>query len=96
MLFDATTGTQLAITGNPVGRFFGLVNNYSLQEDYDVTARTSSNTIVIVCSSAVEILNNKLAGRRTNPIDQKSFYPSDLSMDRVPKLVGANYQFGAP
>jgi len=96
MLFDAVTGTQLAISGNPVGRFFGIVNNYSLQEEYDVATRVSSNTIVIVCSSTVKMLSNKVSGRRTNPSDQKQFYPSDLSMDRVPKLIGANYQFGAP
>jgi hypothetical protein len=96
MLFDAATGTQLSITGNPVGRFFGIVNNYSLQEEYDVASRTSSNTIVIVCSSTVEILSNKVAGRRTNPQDQKAFYASDTSMDRVPNLVGASFNFGAP
>jgi hypothetical protein len=96
MLFNAATGTQLAITGNPVGRFFGIVNNYSLQEEYDVTTRVSSNTIVIVCSSSVEILSNKVAGRRTNPQDQKGFYASDTSMDRVPNLVGASFNFGAP
>jgi hypothetical protein len=96
MLFNAATGAQLSISGNPVGRFFGIVNNYSLQEEYDVASRTSSNTIVIICSSTVEMLNNKIAGRRTNPYDEKGFFPSDLSMDRVPNLVGANFNFGAP
>jgi hypothetical protein len=96
VLFDAVTGTQLAITGNPVGRFFGIVNNYSLQEEYDVASRVSANTIVIMCSNTVEVLNNKMSGRRTNPIDQRLLYPSDSSMDRVTNLIGASFNFGAP
>jgi hypothetical protein len=96
VFFNPVTGAQLAITGNPAGRFFGIVNNYSLQEDYDVEARVSSNTISLTCSSVSELLNNKVAGRRTNPRDQKFFYPGDVSMDRVPNLVGANFNFGAP
>jgi hypothetical protein len=96
VFFNPATGQQLAITGNPAGRFFGIVNNYSLQEDFDPVAKVSSNTIVLVCSSYVEVLNNKVVGRRTNSLDQKSFYPLDVSMDRVANLVGANFNFGAP
>lgn len=96
VFFNAATGQQLAITGNPAGRFFGIVNNYSLQEDFDAVAKVSSNTIVLDCSSYVEVLNNKVVGRRTNSLDQKSFYPLDVSMDRVANLVGANFNFGAP
>ncbi len=94
--FDPTTGTALSLTGNPNGRFFGIINNYSLDEEYDVVARSSSNTIALICSSQIEILSNKETGRRTNPNSQKTFYPSDLSMDRVPSLIGANFNFGVP
>jgi hypothetical protein len=96
VLFNATTGTALAIEGNPLGRFSGFVNNYSLNEEFDNTTRTSSNTLVLTCSSNVSILENKIAGRKTNPQSQKSFYPSDLGMNRVPNLVNAVYDFGAP
>jgi hypothetical protein len=44
----------------------------------------------------VNVLENKVAGRKTNPKSQKQFYPSDRSMDRVPTLKGATYNFGAP
>jgi DNA repair exonuclease SbcCD nuclease subunit len=44
----------------------------------------------------VELLNNKTSGRRTNPGDQKEWYPTDLSMDRVPGLANSNFNFGAP
>jgi hypothetical protein len=38
---------------------------------------------------------NKIAGRKTNSRDQKTFYPTDLSMDRVTQLANSNYNFGA-
>jgi len=96
VMFNAETGAALAISGNPVGRFFGIVDNYTIEEEYDIQTRRSSNTLALVCSSVLDILNNKIAGRKTNPTSQKFFYSSDLSMDRVPNLVGANFNFGAP
>jgi hypothetical protein len=95
-MFDSVTGELLDIVGNPVGRFFGIVDNYTIDEDYDIVTRTSSNTLALVCSSTVEILNNKIAGRKTNPTSQKLFYTEDVSMDRVPNLAGALFNFGAP
>ena len=75
---------------------FGIINNYSLDEEHDVDARTSSNTISLVCASVVEILDKKIAGRKTNPKSFRAFVTDDASMDRVPSLVGANFDFGVP
>lgn len=94
--FNANTGALLTFSPNPIGRYRGFVNSYSLNEEFDNATRTSSNTLVLVCSSAVDVLNNKVAGRKTNPESQKRFYPSDVSMDRVPTLENATFDFGAP
>lgn len=96
VLLDPETNQPINIPGNPVGRFFGIVSNYSLEEDYDNSGLISTNTITLTCSSWITVLNNKLSGRRTNPVDQRSYYPGDSSMDRVPNLTGANYNFGIP
>lgn len=95
-LFNATNGNLLSISGNPLGRFQGFVNNYSLNEEYDSSTRTSTNTLVLTCSSNVSVIERKIAGRRTNPSSQKRFYPNDLSMDRVPNLVNSEFNFGGP
>lgn len=95
-LFNSNTNQLLAVSPNPLGRYRGFVNNYSLNEEYDSDARTASNTLVLVCASSVDVLQNKVAGRKTNPESQKRFYPSDLSMDRVPNLENATFDFGAP
>lgn len=95
VVFDPVTGTQLAISGNPAGRFFGIVSNYTLEEDYDLDNRVATNTISMICTSNIDFLQNKIAGRKTNPESMKKFYPTDVSFDRVPSLVGANFNFGA-
>jgi len=95
-VFDPNTGALISIAGNPAVRYRGFVNNYSLQEEYDIDTRTASNTIVLVCNSSVDVLQNKVTGRKTNPTSQKRFYSTDLSMDRVPTLENATFDFGVP
>jgi hypothetical protein len=95
-IFDSTSGQLLSIAGNPLGRFKGYVTTFTLNEDFDNTTRTSSNTIVLNCSSIIDVLQNKISGRKTNPSSQKKFYSSDVSMDRVPNLANATFNFGAP
>lgn len=81
---------------NPLGRFAGFVNNFTLQETWDPILRTSSNTILFQCASVVDLLNRKISGRRTNEESQKRFYPTDVSMDRVTTLENTTFDFGAP
>lgn len=94
-LINPSNGSLLPISGNPIGRFTGIVNNYGLEEEWDVSSRTSRNVITIISSSLIAMLNTKITGRRTNPADQKLFYPNDVSMDRVTTLINSNFQFGA-
>ena len=97
-LRDTQTGSllNLGTVNNPMGRYRGFVNNYSLTEDWDPVSRTSSNTITLVCASSVDVLERKTAGRKTNPASMKRFYPNDVSFDRVPTLENATFDFGAP
>lgn len=94
--FDPTTGQPLNIPDNPIGRFIGIINNFSLNEEYDIDTRLSSNTILMICSSLVQVLENKVNGRKTNPSSFRFYFPDDASMDRVPSLVNANFDFGIP
>jgi hypothetical protein len=94
-LFNAANGSLLtAVAGNPINRFVGYVNNISLQEEFDIDAKNSSNTLVLTCSSNVDVLENKISGRRTNSASQKRFFPDDLSMDRVASLENSYFDFG--
>jgi hypothetical protein len=94
--FNPTTGELLNIAGNPAGKFHGVINNYNISDDLEMGSSTGQITMVLSATSVVELLNNKIAGRRTNPIDEKIFFPNDKSMDRVPALAKSNLNFGAP
>jgi hypothetical protein len=94
--FNSTTGELLNIAGNPVGKFKGVISNYTITDDLDEGAPTGTFTITFVATSVIDLLNNKVTGRRTNPIDQKEFYPTDESFDRIPALTKSNFNFGAP
>lgn len=96
VLFDPSTGEKLDIPGNPLGRFKGFVNNYSIQEEYDNASKTAKNTLVLTCASSVDVLSNKTGGRKTNPSSMKKHYPDDVSFDRVPTLEKTTFNFGAP
>jgi len=92
--FDSDTRQMLNIAGNPMGKFTGQVVNYNLNEEFDNVEGVATTTIDIQCASVVETMSNKITGRRTNPIDQKKFYPSDKSFDRVLSLAKSNFNFG--
>lgn len=98
--FNAVTAQPISIPGNGgsnvIGRFVGRVMNFAIQEDYDNTASSSTVSIQFSCSSVVDLLSNKVAGRQTNDTSEKSFYPTDTSMDRVLSLANSNFNFGAP
>lgn len=95
-LFNASSGAFLsAVTGNPIIRFTGYVNNLSFEEDYDIDTKTSSNTMILSCASNVDILNNKVQGRKTNSESQRKYFPNDLSMERVSSLESSYFDFGA-
>lgn len=85
------TGLDIA---NPIRRFTGYVNNYSLTEEWDVINKQSSNTITLDIGSNVDVIQRKVAGRRTNPRSMKTYYPTDKSFDRVPALAGQALKFG--
>lgn len=78
------------------GYFFGRINNWSIQEEYDVETRTASNIILLECSNHLSVLKEKISGRKTNPNSNKRFFPNDTGMDRVPIIKGTKLDFGAP
>ena len=83
-----------SIEVNPIGRFVGFINNWSIFENWDAQRRTSTSSVQFDCQSFIDILAKKKSGRYTNPGSMKTFFPNDISFDRVPQLAGGNYFFG--
>lgn len=92
-------------------RYYGYVVNFNITEEYDPVAGTATNAVSITCASVHSLLENLVTGRRTNPKDYQVWYnerhfsakvsgvapiESDPSMDLVPGLHNANFDFGKP
>jgi hypothetical protein len=92
--FNPTTHVLLdtAPLDNPALKFKGVITNYSIADDVDVVKGIAITTISLSCNSMVEVLSNKVTGRRTNLVD----FPGESSMNRVLALSKSNFQFGAP
>jgi hypothetical protein len=84
-------GTQIGATQ---GRWLGNINNYNLDEEYDILTGNATNTIQFNCVSSIDMLQRKLAGLKTNPNSIKQYSATDTSFDRVPSLIGSQFDFG--
>jgi hypothetical protein len=89
--FNVDTGELLSIAGNPAGKFQGVVSNYDIADDLDMGSDTGTVSLTLTVTSVVELLQNKISGRRTNTQD----FPSG-DMARVLPLQKSNFNFGAP
>jgi hypothetical protein len=94
--FDPTTETPLGIAGNPAIKFRGLVDNFSMTEEWNNETRSTQFTILLNCISEISYLRTTVAGRRTNDRDQKRLFSSDQSMSRVFTITKTQFQFGKP
>jgi len=91
--FNADTHEALSIgASNTQLHFKGIVTNYSISDDIASGANIATSTITLACNSPVEILSNKVSGRRTNQTD----FPGVQDMSRVQALANSNFNFGAP
>jgi hypothetical protein len=96
--------TQEVIAGAVYKRFTGVVSNFSVQEDIDISDQepTATHTITLIASSIMGVLENKVSGRRTNKQDFQIVYAeltnssTDPSMNRVEALFNSSFDFGKP
>lgn len=79
---------------NTVKRYNGIITSYTITEDREDI--TDNFVISINCSAYKVVLENRIAGRKTNSQSWKEFNPTDISMDKVQTLDGAYFDFGKP
>ena len=95
VFFNPETGAMLSITGNPLQKFKGYVDNFAITEEPGSYTEAGTVVLTFTARSQMDLLARKRAGRATNPTDEKRFFPNDLSMDRVPTLANSKFNFGA-
>ena len=77
-------------------RYTGIINSVGISEDFDDQARTRVATCTISCTSMRKVLENRIAGLRTNQKSWQFFYAGDTSMNRVAAISNQYFDFGAP
>ena len=77
---------------NTAHRFTGIITSYNISEERHDLVDTF--TITLNASSYKTVLENRVAGRKTNPESWKVFDPSDTSMDNIYSLADQHFDFG--
>jgi hypothetical protein len=80
------------VLSNAYLRFTGIVTNYGISEDRE--ERLDNYTITFDCSSYKTVLENRIAGRKTNKESWQFFDSTDSSMNNVTSLAGFTFDFG--
>jgi hypothetical protein len=80
------------VLGNTYNRFKGIITSYAISEDRD--EQEDNFTVSVSASSYKTILENRLAGRKTNKESWRYFDSNDSSMDQVYAISGVNFDFG--
>lgn len=79
---------------NTYPRFTGIITNYAISQERE---GADDNFIVTISASSYKtVLENRIAGRKTNKESWRFFDPSDSSMDQVYSLSGVSFDFGMP
>ena len=78
---------------NTAQRFTGIVTSYNISEDRQDLV--DNFTITLNASSYKNVLQNRIAGRKTYGESWKAWYPTDTSMDNVYSLADQYFDFGA-
>lgn len=79
---------------NYAPRFTGIVTSYNISEQRE--GNEDNFTVTLNASSYRTILENRIAGRKTNESSWKLFNPTDTSMDNVYSLSDKKFDFGKP
>jgi hypothetical protein len=80
------------ILTNTAQRFSGIVTSYNITEERQ--DNDDNFTITLNASSFKSVLENRIAGRKTNSESWKEYNPTDTSMDRIPSLADKQMDFG--
>jgi hypothetical protein len=79
---------------NTYPRFTGIVTNYNIAQDRE--GQEDNFTVSISASSYKTVLENRIAGRKTNKESWQFFNPTDTSMNQVYSISGVSFDFGMP
>lgn len=81
-----------SVLGNVYNRFTGIITSYAISEDREGTE--DNFTVSVAASSYKTVLENRIAGRKTNQESWQFFNSTDVSMNQVYSISGVAFDFG--
>lgn len=82
------------VLANTYTRFTGIVTSYNIAEERQ--DRMDNYTVTLNASSYKTVLENRVAGRKTNKTSWQSINSTDSSMNNIYSIAGQNFDFGKP
>lgn len=82
------------VLSNTAQRFTGIVTSYNIGEDLQLVEDTDNFTVTVNASSFKTVLENRIAGRKTNPTSWQVFNSTDSSMNNIYSISDQNFDFG--
>lgn len=81
---------------NTYPRFTGIVTSYGIGEDMETNfgGSTDNFTVTVNASSYKTVLENRVAGRKTNKSSWQVFNTTDSSMNNVYSIADQTFDFG--
>jgi len=85
------------ILTNTYPRFTGIVTSYGIGEDLETgfSNPTDNFTVTVNASSYKVVLENRIAGRKTNKSSWQVYNSNDSSMNNVYSIADQTFDFGA-
>jgi hypothetical protein len=80
------------VLGNTYNRFTGIITSYNIAEDRQ--QEQDNFTVTINASSYKSVLENRIAGRKTNKTSWQEFNSTDSSMNNVYSIADQQFDFG--
>jgi len=77
---------------NTYPRFTGIITSYAISEERE--GQEDNFTVSVAASSYKTVLENRIAGRKTNQESWQFFNPTDTSMNQVYSISGVQFDFG--
>jgi len=77
---------------NTYPRFRGIITTYAITEERE--GQDDNFTVSVGASSYKTVLENRIAGRKTNKESWQFFNSTDTSMDQVYAISGVQFDFG--
>jgi hypothetical protein len=92
-IFRAFFDDNYTVT-NVYPRYNGLITNFNISEQVSLDQGEITNSVGISVASINTILENRINGQRTTPLDRARLFPGDTTFARVPIINNTAFDFG--